>query len=64
MNLQITSTEHCQRLSTLQRQVAEHSLDMFIVTSFESIFYLTGAGFEPLERPFFCWLSLNGHQRS
>ena len=53
MNLQITSTEHCQRLSILQRQVAEHSLDMFIVTSFESIFYLTGAGFEPLERPFF-----------
>ena len=26
---------------------------MFIVSSFESIFYLTGAGFEPLERPFF-----------
>ena len=53
MNLQISSTEHCQRLSTLQRQVAEHGLDMFIVTSLESIFYLTGAGFEPLERPFF-----------
>jgi Xaa-Pro dipeptidase len=26
---------------------------LFIVSSFESIYYLTGAGFEPLERPFF-----------
>jgi Xaa-Pro dipeptidase len=53
MNLQISPTEYSQRLSTLQRHVAEHCLDVFIVTSLESIFYLTGAGFEPLERPFF-----------
>jgi Xaa-Pro dipeptidase len=26
---------------------------LFLVSSFESIYYLTGAGFEPLERPFF-----------
>ena len=53
MNLHISPAEHSQRLGTLQRRVAEQGLDMFIVTSFESIFYLTGAGFEPLERPFF-----------
>ncbi len=28
-------------------------LDVFLVSSFDSILYLTGAGFEPLERPFF-----------
>jgi len=28
-------------------------LDLFIVSAFDSIYYLTGAGFEPLERPFF-----------
>jgi len=27
--------------------------DLFIVSAFDSIYYLTGAGFEPLERPFF-----------
>ena len=53
MNPHISAREHRQRLRALQRKIKEHGLDMFIVTSFESIFYLTGAGFEPLERPFF-----------
>jgi Xaa-Pro dipeptidase len=53
MNPRILPKEHCQRLQALQRKVREHDLDAFIVSSFESIFYLTGAGFEPLERPFF-----------
>ena len=53
MNPQISTEEHLHRLRALQRRVKERDLDMFIVSSFESIFYLTGAGFEPLERPFF-----------
>ncbi len=53
MNPKISTEEHLQRLRALQRRVKERDLDMFIVSSFESIFYLTGAGFEPLERPFF-----------
>ena len=53
MKLQISSAEYRQRMTDLQRAIAVGGLDLFIVTSFESIFYLTGAGFEPLERPFF-----------
>ena len=53
MHPQISAGEHRQRLADLQRSVRECGLDVFIVSSFESIFYLTGAGFEPLERPFF-----------
>ncbi len=33
--------------------VRNAELDLFIVSAFDSIFYLTGAGYEPLERPFF-----------
>jgi len=60
MNPKISPEEHCQRLKDLQRKVKERELDMFIVTSFESIFYLTGAVFEPLERPFFLLVEADG----
>lgn len=59
MKLQILPAEYRQRMTYLQRAVAANGLDMFIVTSFESIFYLTGAGFEPLERPFFLFVMPN-----
>lgn len=49
----ISAHEHRQRIEKLQRQIQRCDLDLFVVSSFESIFYLTGAGFEPLERPFF-----------
>ncbi len=51
--LRISSEEHRRRLESLQAGVAEAGLDLFIVTAFDSLYYLTGAGFEPLERPFF-----------
>lgn len=60
MNPHISPEEHCQRLKNLQRKVKERELDLLIVTSFESIFYLTGAGFEPLERPFFLLVKAEG----
>jgi Xaa-Pro dipeptidase len=60
LKLQISPTEHGQRLTNLQQSVAANGLDLLIVTSFESIFYLTGAGFEPLERPFFLLVKANG----
>ncbi len=53
MNTHISAEEYRQRLRALQQRLKERDLDMFIVSSFESIYYLTGAGFEPLERPFF-----------
>ena len=51
--LRISNDEYRSRLKSLQASVAEAGLDLFIVSALESIYYLTGAGFEPLERPFF-----------
>lgn len=51
--LRISSKEYRRRLESLQASVAEAGLDLFIVSAFDSLYYLTGAGFEPLERPFF-----------
>ena len=51
--LRISNDEYRSRLKSLQARVAEAGLDLFIVSALESIYYLTGAGFEPLERPFF-----------
>jgi Xaa-Pro dipeptidase len=49
----IADGEYQDRLKRLRSEVARAGLDRFLVTSFDSIYYLTGAGFEPLERPFF-----------
>ena len=51
--LRISSEEYRRRLESLQVGVAEAGLDLFIVTALDSLYYLTGAGCEPLERPFF-----------
>ena len=51
--LRILSEECRRRLQSLQASVAEAGLDLFIVSALDSLYYLTGAGFEPLERPFF-----------
>ena len=51
--LRISVEEYSERQKALQSLVREAGLDLFIVSSFDSIYYLTGAGFEPLERPFF-----------
>ena len=49
----ITNREYQQRMSNLQAQVAASELDALLVTARDSIFYLTGLVYEPLERPFF-----------
>lgn len=51
--LRITREEYGTRLDRLKTSVRNAELDLFIVSAFDSIFYLTGAGYEPLERPFF-----------
>ena len=53
MTLGISSREYQQRLETLQQKVRQRGLDLLLVSSMDSIYYLTGASFEPLERPFF-----------
>lgn len=49
----IANDEYQHRLCSLQQSVRQAGLDLFIVSAFDSVYYLTGAGFEPLERPFF-----------
>ena len=49
----ITSDEYRFRLDALKVSVSQAGLDLFVVTDLDSIYYLTGASFEPLERPFF-----------
>ncbi len=51
--LRIAPDEYGTRLDRLKTSVRNAELDLFIVSAFDSIFYLTGAGYEPLERPFF-----------
>ena len=58
--LKITEGEFRARLNSLQDLIAEAGLDLFIVSSFDSIYYLCGRGFEPLERPFFLLVKPEG----
>jgi len=58
--LRIEPEEYRSRVESLQSAVLQAGLDLFIVSAFESIYYLTGAGFEPLERPFFLLVRPSG----
>lgn len=59
--LRIMPDEYRTRLQQLKASVEKAGLDLFIVSAFDSIFYLTGAGFEPLERPFFLIIRPSGN---
>jgi Xaa-Pro dipeptidase len=52
----IQPAEYQQRMAELQNQVRRHDLDVFVVTGEESILYLSGIPFMPLERPFFIFV--------
>ena len=43
--LQIPPDEYRTRLETLQTEVQEAGLDPFVVSTLDSLYYLTGAGF-------------------
>jgi len=45
--------EYGHRRSRLQKETVQNGLDAYLVSSEDSIFYLTGASYKPLERPFF-----------
>ncbi len=51
--MSISAQEYSIRMRHLQDKVAEHGLDTFLVSSEESIYYLTGVSYRPFERPFF-----------
>ena len=42
--LQISNDEYQQRLTGLRKKIQRAELDVFVVSAFESIYYLTGAG--------------------
>lgn len=46
------SIAYQQRMERLQESVKQSGLDAFLVTGQESIYYMTGASYKPLERPF------------
>lgn len=54
------NTEWRQRMAALQASVRDNGLDAFVVTGQESIYYLTGASYKPLERPFFILVTRQG----
>ncbi|MFH1923717.1 MAG: Xaa-Pro peptidase family protein [Planctomycetota bacterium] len=56
----IASAEHRQRVAALQAKVTEHGYDVFLVSSRENIFYLTGVVCHPLERPLFVLIWRDG----
>jgi len=49
----ITDQEFTERMVRLQEAVSHQQLDVFLVSQEESIYYLTGVSYRPLERPFF-----------
>ena len=58
--LRVSTNEYQRRLESLQGNLTAAGLDLFIVSAFDSLFYLTGVGFEPLERPFFLLVGAQG----
>lgn len=60
MPLEISSREYQERFNHLQQLIAESGLDAFVVSSRDSIFYLTGVVYEPFERPFLIVVRANG----
>lgn len=49
----IARSEYLERMLRLRQRVAGAGLDAFLVSSEDSIYYLTGVSYRPLERPFF-----------
>jgi Xaa-Pro dipeptidase len=55
-HLLIQPAEYQERVAKLTTMVRQHDLDGFVVTAEESILYLSGIPFVPLERPFFIFV--------
>jgi Xaa-Pro dipeptidase len=59
----ITEQEFLERRTNLQKSIAQHGASHFVATSSDSIFYLCGASFDALERPFFFIVPRQGEPR-
>lgn len=56
-------TEYNRRHEALVTAIRNEGLDHFVATTTDNIFYLTGATFEPMERPFFLIIGADGSRR-
>ncbi|MDO5624031.1 MAG: Xaa-Pro peptidase family protein [Pseudomonadota bacterium] len=56
-------TEFRRRHDALVQAIRQAGLGHFVATGTDNIFYLTGATFEPLERPFFLIIGADGSRR-
>jgi Xaa-Pro dipeptidase len=56
-------TEYSRRHSALVKAIRSTDLTHFVATTTDNIFYLTGATFEPMERPFFLIIGADGSRR-
>ena len=59
----ITEQEFLERRKRLQALLIHHDASHFVATSSESIFYLCGASYDPLERPFLLIIGREGSVR-
>ncbi|MDP9995155.1 Xaa-Pro dipeptidase [Variovorax boronicumulans] len=59
----LQTREFTRRHDALVTAIREAGLDYFVATTADNIFYLTGATFEPLERPFFLIVGMDGSRR-
>lgn len=57
------TTEFSRRHHALVKAIRSAELDHFVATTTDNIFYLTGATFEPMERPFFLIIGVDGSRR-
>jgi Xaa-Pro dipeptidase len=55
--------EYSRRHDALVKAIRSAELDHFVAITTDNIFYLTGATFEPLERPFFLIIGADGSRR-
>ena len=49
-----------KRVERLQKYIGEHGLDAMLITSKDAVFYLSGASYDPVERPFIIILRPEG----
>lgn len=56
----ISVAEHERRLDSLRTKLVEQEIDLFLVSSRDNIYYLTGIVCEPLERPMFLTVRREG----
>jgi Xaa-Pro aminopeptidase len=59
--MSIKKQEYIGRMKRLQESIRQNELEAFLITAQDSIYYLTGVTYAPLERPFFIMVRPNAN---